>query len=180
LFIGKLTYSGRDKYQTCVGCNVSKYLFFLIRRFCIRYSFRQPSINIDSDTLEIFWKNKACDVFVSKSSYVKNFLFYYNMTAYDRKRLFLCFIFCLSCLTKRIIHAVREVSVKVDYIYFYFYYYAQWFILWIKMRKEWSFILLRVIKENLKLIYISYLSTQLLHAKNSGWKKGVRMTREKL
>ena len=62
----KLPYPGHDKYQTCVGCNVSKYLFFLIRLFCIRYSFRQPSTNIDSDTLEIFWKNKAYAVFVSK------------------------------------------------------------------------------------------------------------------
>ena len=50
----KLPYPGHDKYQTCVGCNVSKYLCFLIRLFCIRYSFRQPSTNIDSDTLEIF------------------------------------------------------------------------------------------------------------------------------
>ena len=62
----KLPYLGHDKYQTCVGCNVSKYLCFLIRLFCIRYSFRQPSTNIDSDTLEIFWKNKAYAVFVSK------------------------------------------------------------------------------------------------------------------
>ena len=62
----KLPYPGHDKYQTCVGCNVSKYLFFLIRLFCIRYSFHQPSTNIDSDTLEIFWKNKAYVVFVSK------------------------------------------------------------------------------------------------------------------
>ena len=98
-----------------------------------------------------------------------HFLFFYTWLRMIVKD---CFsFFCLSCLTKRIIHAVTEVSVKVDYIYFYFYYYAQWFILWIKMRKEWSFILLRVIKENLKLIYISYLLTQLLHAKYSSWKK---------